>query len=169
MFSSLCNLRNAGITLIVVVSTTLTGCAAHASHDCALHHPPAEHGDHASHASGSSPGSQGPAKTVQVIEIPASAGADSPRQMSMLTQNPAFKVAALRLKAGATLPEHTSPAWVVIEAIDGAATVTVGEERARVDKTHIVTLAPKAAHSVVADGSGDALLLVHQIGAPAAP
>ena len=70
----------------------------------------------------------------------------------------------LFLRQGTVLPEHHSPVPVVIQALQGAGTVTAGTEHFRVDATHAVLLAPNVPHAVAPDDGTDLVLLVQHLG-----
>ena len=104
----------------------------------------------------------GPA--ARVIELPAAAGSGDPREVRVLVDEPALKLVTIILRQGTALPEHHSPVPVVIQALQGAGTVTAGTEQLRVDPAHAVLLAPNVPHAVAPDDGTDLVLLVQHLG-----
>jgi len=111
----------------------------------------------------------GPA--ARAVELPAVAGPGEPREVRVLVDEPALKLVTIILRQGTALPEHHSPVPVVIQALQGAGTVTAGSEHFRVDPAHAVLLAPNVPHAVAPDDGTDLVLLVQHLGrrAPAQP
>jgi len=101
---------------------------------------------------------------ARVVELPAAPGAGQPRDVRVLVDEPALKLATIVLRQGTLLPEHHSPVPVTIQALQGAGTVTAGADRFRVDATHAVVLAPHVPHAVLPDPGTDLVLLVHHLG-----
>ena len=94
------------------------------------------------------------------------------REVTVVLDAPHLKIVAIALRRGTVLPEHTAPVPVVIQAAAGAGTAVLGDQRARLDATHAVTLAPNVPHAVEPDAGSDMTLLVfHLRGArpPASP
>lgn len=104
----------------------------------------------------------GPA--ARVVELPATAGSGDPREVRVLVDEPALKLVTIILRQGTTLPEHHSRVPVVIQALQGAGTVTAGTEQLRVDAAHAVLLAPNVPHAVAPDDGTDLVLLVQHLG-----
>ena len=104
----------------------------------------------------------GPA--ARVVELPAAAGSGDPREVRVLVDEPALKLVTIILRQGTTLPEHHSRVPVVIQALQGAGTVTAGTEQLRVDPAHAVLLAPNVPHAVAPDDGTDLVLLVQHLG-----
>jgi len=96
------------------------------------------------------------------VAIPDAQG-EQEKQVSVLLDAREVKIVSIRLRHGVSLPEHTSPFPVIIQAPSGSGTVVFGQERAHIDAQHFVCLPPNAPHSVVPDGSADLLLLVHHL------
>lgn len=104
----------------------------------------------------------GPAS--RVVELPPTPGAGEPREVRVLIDEPALKLATIVLRPGATLPEHRTSVPVTITALQGSGVVVVGGERLRVDAGHAVVLRPSVAHAVEPDDGSALVLLVHHLG-----
>ena len=100
----------------------------------------------------------GPAS--RVVELPAG----EPREVRVLVDEPALKLASIVLRGGTVLPTHHSEVPVTIMALQGSGTVVAGAERLRLDPTHAVVLAPNVPHAVEPDTGTDLVLLVHHLG-----
>lgn len=137
---------------ILATTTTTVAAAALALAGCAA--PPAS--QHPTPALG------GP--TARVVELPPPPGAGKPREVRVLVDEPALKLASIVLRQGTVLPEHRSPVPVTIQALQGAGTVVAGSERLRIDATHAAVLAADVPHAVEPDAGADLVLLVHHLG-----
>jgi len=104
----------------------------------------------------------GPAS--RVVELPGTPGAGEPREVRVLVDEPALKLASIVLRGGAVLPTHHSAVPVTIVALQGSGTVVAGAERLRLDPTHAVVLGPNVPHAVEPDDGTDLVLLVHHLG-----
>lgn len=104
----------------------------------------------------------GPAS--RVVELPGTPGVGPPRDVRVLVDEPALKLASIVLRSGTILPTHRSEVPVTIIALQGGGTVVAGAERLRLDPTHAVVLAPNVAHAVEPDAVTDLVLLVHHLG-----
>ncbi len=131
-------------TTLAVAALSLGGCAAQSA---ARHHA-ATLG--------------GPAS--RVVEFPGTAGAGEPREVRVLVDEPALKLASIVLRGGTVLPTHRSEVPVTIMALQGSGTVVAGADRLRLDATHAVVLAPNVSHAVEPDAATDLVLLVHHLG-----
>jgi quercetin dioxygenase-like cupin family protein len=100
----------------------------------------------------------------RVVELPSAADAGRPREVRVLVDEPALKLASIVLRAGTVLPTHHSEVPVTIVALYGSGTVVAGSERLRLDTTHAVVLAPNVPHAVEPDAGTDLVLLVHHLG-----
>lgn len=139
------------LPLLVVAGLTLGACAApHAAAHAAPHAAPA----------GAPLG--GPAS--RSVELPAAPGPGEPREVRVLVDEPALKLASIVLRGGTVLPSHHSEVPVTIVALFGSGTVVAGAERLRLDPAHAVVLAPKVPHAVEPDPGTDLVLLVHHLG-----
>jgi len=130
---------------LVVAALSLAGCATQSS---AQHH--------------AAPSLGGPAS--RVVELPGPPGVGDPREVRVLVDEPALKLASIVLRAGTVLPTHHSEVPVTIVALQGSGTVVAGAERLRLDPTHAVVLAPGVPHAVEPDAGTDLVLLVHHLG-----
>ena len=104
----------------------------------------------------------GPAS--RVVELPGTPSAGEPREVRVLVDEPALKLASIVLRGGTVLPTHHSEVPVTIMALQGSGTVVAGAERLRLDPTHAVVLAPNVPHAVEPDTGSDLVLLVHHLG-----
>ena len=129
---------------LVVAALSLTGCATQSA---APHHATPLGG----------PASRG-------VELPGTPGTGEPREVRVLVDEPALKLASIVLRAGTVLPTHHSEVPVTIVALQGSGTVVAGAERLRLDPTHAVVLAPRVPHAVEPDAGTDLVLLVHHLG-----
>ena len=100
----------------------------------------------------------------RVVELPGTPSAGEPREVRVLVDEPALKLASIVLRVGTVLPTHHSAVPVTITALQGSGTVVAGSERMRLNPTHAVVLAPNVPHSVEPDTGTDLLLLVHHLG-----
>ncbi|MBK7539521.1 MAG: hypothetical protein IPI49_30020 [Myxococcales bacterium] len=105
----------------------------------------------------------------RLVELPPAASAGPPRQVQVLVDEPALKLATIVLRQGTVLPTHQSAVPVTIVALHGAGTVVAGTERLRLDPTHAVVLAAGVPHAVEPDATADLVLLVHHLGQAASP
>lgn len=95
------------------------------------------------------------------VDMPPPPGPGQAREVRVLIDQPALKLATIVLRSGTVLPVHDSAATVQIVALHGAGTVVVGTERQRIDATHSVLLAPRVPHAVEPDPGTDLTLLVY--------
>jgi len=102
--------------------------------------------------------------SVRMVEFPASASGDQPREVKILVYESALKLVTIVLRQGTVLPEHHSEVPVTIQALQGAATVDAGGQQLRIDATHAVVLAAKVPHAVRPDPGTDVVLLVSHLG-----
>ncbi len=100
----------------------------------------------------------------RIVELPATPGAGEPREVRVLVDEPALKLASIVLRGGTVLATHHSEVPVTIMALQGSGTVVAGAERLRLDATHAVVLAPNVPHAVEPDTGTDLVLLVHHLG-----
>ncbi len=101
---------------------------------------------------------------ARTVEFPASAGPGEPREVRVLVDEPALKLATVVLRQGTVLPNHNAPVPVTIQALQGTGTVTAAGERFRIDPAHAVVLGPNVAHAVEPDARTDLVLFVHYLG-----
>lgn len=132
------------LTIVAVAGTALVGCATQSA---AQHHV----------ASLGAP-------EVRAVELPGPPGTGQPREVRVLVDEPALKLASIVLRSGTVLPTHHSAVPVTIMALQGSGTVVAGSQRLRLDATHAVVLAPNVPHAVEPDSGTDLVLLVHHLG-----
>lgn len=104
----------------------------------------------------------GPAS--RVVELPGTPSAGEPREVRVLVDEPALKLATIVLRGGTVLPTHHSKVPVTIVALQGSGAVVAGGVRLRLDPIHAVVLAPNVQHAVEPDTGTDLVLLVHHLG-----
>jgi quercetin dioxygenase-like cupin family protein len=100
---------------------------------------------------------------ARTVEFPATVGPGEPREVRILVDEPALKLATVVLRQGTVLPDHNVPVPVTIQALQGTGTVTVAGERFRIDPAHAVVLGPNVPHAVEPDAGTDLVLLVHYL------
>ncbi|PKN56420.1 MAG: hypothetical protein CVU56_16125 [Deltaproteobacteria bacterium HGW-Deltaproteobacteria-14] len=118
-------------------------------------------------ASTSAAGPQAPAfegPPARVVELPTTAGEGEPRELKIVVDIPALKLATVTLRQGTILPDHSASIPVTIMALSGSGVVTVGTERLQLDPGHAVVLGPDVVHAVVPDPGTDMVVLVHHLG-----
>ncbi len=132
------------VPIVAVAALTLGGCATQSAvaHDA--------------------PTLGGP--IARTVEFPASAGPGQPREVRVLVDEPALKLAIVVLRQGTVLPDHSAPVPVTIQALQGTGTVTAADKRFRIDPAHAVVLGPNVAHTVEPDAGTDLVLLLHYLG-----
>src|SRR5690606_6279993 len=141
------HMKSLMFVLIISSAVLLGGCAAGTHHGEPVGAP---HGASASHPVA---GFDGP--RARAVELPDSVGDGPPRDVKVLVDEPALKLATIVLRKGIVLPEHRSPVAVTIQALRGAGTVMVGSETFRIDPAHAVVLAPSVPHAVEPDEGTD--------------
>jgi quercetin dioxygenase-like cupin family protein len=144
------------MTALAVAAPALGACATHS----AAQPRPAPIGDSGVPSRQAEQG--GPPS--RVVELPAAPREGEPREVSVLVDGPALKLARIVLRGGTVLPTHRSAVPVTILALEGSGTVVAGTERLRLDATHAVILAPNVPHAVEPDAGTDLVLLVHHLG-----
>ena len=104
----------------------------------------------------------GPA--ARAVDLPVAQAPGPPREVRVLVDEPALKLASIVLRNGTVLPTHRSDVPVTIVALSGRGAVVVGAERLALDPAHAVVLAAGVPHAVEPDAGGDLVLLVHHLG-----
>ena len=104
----------------------------------------------------------GPAS--RVVELPGTPSAGEPREVRVLVDEPALKLASIVLRAGTVLPTHHAEVPVTITALHGLRNAAASGGDRRLDPTHAVVLAPNVPHAVEPDTGTDLVLLVHHLG-----
>lgn len=138
--------RSVLASVLVLAALALGGCATQST-ATAAHQAPALGGP-----------------SARVVDFPSTVGPGQPREARVLVDEPALKLVTIVLRQGTLLPEHSAPIPVTIQALQGAGTVLVGNERLRIDPTHAVVLAASVSHAVQPDPGADLVLLVHHLG-----
>lgn len=104
----------------------------------------------------------GPA--ARPVDLPVARAPGPPREVRVLVDEQALKLAGIVLRDGTALPSHRSDVPVTIVALSGRGVVVVGAERLALDPAHAVALAAGVPHAVEPDAGGDLVLLVHHLG-----
>lgn len=129
---------------IAAATLALAGCAAQ---------PPAPH--HPARLGG---------PAARVVDLPGPPATGEPREVRVIVDEPALKLATIVLRGGTVLPPHDAKVPVTIIALQGSGTLVAGTERLRLDPTHAVVLAPNVQHAVEPDAGTDLVLIVHHLG-----
>jgi len=132
------------VPIIAIAALTLAGCATQSA---AVDRTPTLGGT-----------------AVRAVAFPVPVGPGQPREVRVLVDEPALKLATVVLRKGTVLPEHHAPVPVTIQALQGIGTVTAAGERFRIDPAHAVVLGPNVSHAVEPDAGTDLVLLVHYLG-----
>ena len=155
----------ARFTTVLSILLALAGCN-HPDHaKCAHEHGEhAEHSDHGDpHRHGGAPGVQ-PGLTIQSITLPTTEPPPGSKPATVLLQSPAVKIVTIRVKAGGTLPEHSAPSNVLVQAASGSGSLVAGSEKYPLNANQMVVIPANASHSVVADSGSDLVLVIHHYG-----
>lgn len=159
-------LRFVLVPTLAVASLSLNACAspAPAVAPASPHgHPDHHHaGQPAPSASSAVAGQQG--APTRIIELPGMVGPGEGREVRVLVDEPALKLASIVLRKGTVLPPHHASVPVTILALQGSGTVVSGTQRLRLDATHSVMLSPGVPHAVEPAEGTDLVLLVHHLG-----
>lgn len=103
-----------------------------------------------------------PARQVEFPAPPTGAGA--PKDARVVLTTPGLKLAAITLRNGTTLPTHSAPVSVMIQALHGTGVVHANGVELAIDSTHAALLPPGLSHSVDPAPGTDLVLLVHHLG-----
>lgn len=93
------------------------------------------------------------------VAPPSAEGA--PKEVAVIADLPAVKIVAITLRAGTTLPEHTAPVPVTIQAAHGAATLTVAGATTPLAQGAFVVLDANTPHTVTPIDTAPVTVLVH--------
>lgn len=135
------------LTLSAAALALLAGCDK--KHD---------HG-HDDHDHGAAPAAS--AALVEGVSVPADDPVGPAVQAKTVLQTPAVKLVSIRIRKGATLPEHTAPNPVLITAVSGSGAITAQGKRLPVSPGRLVSLGAGVPHDVVPDEGAELVLLVH--------
>ena len=102
-----------------------------------------------------------PAHSV-ALPVPAAAGG-APKESKELLDTPFVKLASITLRGGTVLADHAAPVAVTIMALSGSGVVKYGAKQEKIGPGAMVLLAPNTVHSVVPDGKGELVVLVHYL------
>jgi quercetin dioxygenase-like cupin family protein len=102
-----------------------------------------------------------PAHSV-ALPLPVTAGGP-PKESKELLDTPFVKLASITLRGGTVLPDHAAPVAVTIMALSGSGVVKYGAKQEKIGPGAMVLLAPNTVHSVVPDGKGELVVLVHYL------
>lgn len=100
---------------------------------------------------------------ARVVDLTPPTGT-APKEVKVLVDVPALKLASLTLRGGTVLPEHDGDMPVMIVAQSGKGVVVANGERIAVDADHAVFLQPKVRHAVEPEPGTDLVLLVYHLG-----
>ncbi|WP_146156299.1 AraC family ligand binding domain-containing protein [Enhygromyxa salina] len=84
----------------------------------------------------------------------------------VLFEGEGMKVAAIALRGGTALPEHSADARLSIQVLRGSGVLRVGERALAVEPGSVVVLEPSLPHAVDPAGEELMVLVVHYFGAP---
>ncbi len=105
-----------------------------------------------------------PARPASVLRsLPQWTNDGKPREVAVLLETDELKIAAIALRRGTTLPEHTAASAVTIQAIRGGGTMAAGASSHALRPGDIVTLAPDVPHSLTPRDEDLVVLLVHYL------
>jgi quercetin dioxygenase-like cupin family protein len=108
-----------------------------------------------------------PPAGVHPITVAAPSATGAPKEVSVIADLPAVKIVAITLRGGTTLPEHTAPVPVTIQAAHGAATLTVAGATTPLAQGAFVVLDANTPHAVTPIDSAPVTVLVHHLKAGA--
>ena len=101
------------------------------------------------------------AEAIVALELPTW-GAEGPkREHEVLFEGEGMKIAAIVLRGGTELPEHTAEAKVSIQVLRGSGELIAGERTREVGPGSVVVLEPSLPHAVKPAGAELMVLIVH--------
>ena len=100
---------------------------------------------------------------AHAVALPLPIGAGAPKEAKELLDTPFVKLASITLRGGTVLPDHSAPVAVTIQALAGSGVVQFGDQQEKIAPGQMVLLAPGTVHSVIPDGKGDLVVLVHYL------
>lgn len=98
---------------------------------------------------------------AHAVALPVPPVAGAPKETKELLDTPFVKLVSITLRGGTVLPDHAAPVAVTLQALTGSAVVKYGEKQEKIGPGQLVLLGPNTVHSVVPDGKGDVVILVH--------
>lgn len=115
------------------------------------------------HGQGNGEGRGTPTVGVHVVTLPASASGDQGKRVSVLLETPRLKIATITLRKGTVLAAHSAPTPITIQTLSGSGTLRANEKDYALTAGVLLALAPNQEHSVVPDGKGDIVVLIHHL------
>lgn len=109
------------------------------------------------------------APQMTAISVQQAAGEGKPIEVKVLIETPSLKLAALTLRAGTLLPEHTAPVPVTIQVVSGSGTITTAGVKEELSVGQMVYLVAEAPHEILPAKGSDLVLMVHYLRGDAAP
>lgn len=100
------------------------------------------------------------------VALPTSAGAGDGKEVKELIDLPHLKLATITLRKGTKLEEHAAPMPVTIQVLAGSGSLVMADKTVKLDREHMVVVAPNVKHAVEPDAGGDLVLLVHHVKRP---
>jgi quercetin dioxygenase-like cupin family protein len=97
------------------------------------------------------------------LEVPLVVGEGEGREVKVLYEDGGLKLAAITLRRGTALPEHTAPVPVSIHAVVGGGVLVSGGERLALEVGRVVVLPAGAPHAVEPRAGEDMVILVHYL------
>lgn len=102
-----------------------------------------------------------PPAGLHPITVAPPSAEGTPKEVAVIADLPAVKIVAITLRAGTTLPEHTAPVPVTIQAAHGAATLTVAGATTPLAQGAFVVLDANTPHAVTPIDTAPVTVLVH--------
>lgn len=102
-----------------------------------------------------------PPAGLHPVTVPAPDAEGPPKEVAVIADLPAVKIVAITLRQGTTLPEHTAPVPVTIEAAHGTASLTVGGQTTPLAPGSFVVLDARTTHAVAPTYDAPVTVLVH--------
>ena len=100
---------------------------------------------------------------AHAVALPLPVAPGAPKEAKELLDTPFVKLASITLRGGTVLSDHSAPVAVTIQALAGSGVVQVGDQKEKIAPGQMVLLAPGTVHSVIPDGQGDLVVLVHYL------
>jgi quercetin dioxygenase-like cupin family protein len=101
---------------------------------------------------------------VVAFELPDWSEEGPKREHEVLFEGDGMKIAAIALRGGTELPEHTADAKVSIQVLRGSGQLSAGERMQEVGPGSIVVLEPSLPHAVKPAGEELMVLIVSYFG-----